>query len=252
MSRGASRGVSRTVRVARWLWGNAAYALLVCSVAVLVGAIALATRHAPAQAAGDPQAASTTPQWITLHSQAPGDIIAAVRQSHLFTLNRSGNGDELHDVSRVGTPQLVTELRVPGQSQGADCYDVPILNRAGQTVGIAVAWLNPAHTAVYVGYIRAFDTPQATWLGALPAASQAASAVQAQQHTAARAGTRPQLVYFPFDFQGRWAGTVHWSAGGEGPDTPVWLIPGADGQDHIVGTDGRAYLVSQLPLAPQG
>lgn len=236
------------IRAARWVGGNAAFVLLAGSIFLVLAVIGLAARG-PAQAAGSAPAASG-PQWIALKSQAPGDIIAAVRQSTLFTVNRSDNGDHLKDLSRVGTPQLVTELRVKAGGKGADCYVVPILNASGATVGAAVAWLNNTHTAVYVGYIRSYDVPLARWTGTLPSADQAAAIVQTRHHTPLRAHAQPQLVYFPFDFQGQRTGRVHWNAGGQGPDTPIWLVPGADGQDHLVGTDGQAYYLSQLPISP--
>jgi hypothetical protein len=238
------------------LGGNAAFGLLGISVVFLVAAMGLAARNAPAQAVGQLSAATgpqTQPQWIALKSEAPGDILAAVRQSRLFTVNRSGNGDHLKDVSQVGTPQLVMELRLSATSQGVDCYVVPILDGSGttgHTVGAAVAWLNPAHTALDVGYIRAYDVPQAAWTGTLPSADGAEAIVRAQHHAGLRQGAQPQLIYFPFDFQGRWSGRVKWSAGGEGPDTPVWLVAGDDGQDHVVGRDGHAYLVRELPMSP--
>jgi hypothetical protein len=244
---------SRAARVARWLGGNAAFGLLAITVVFLIAAMGLAARNAPAHAVGQPSAATgqqTQPQWIALKSEAPGDIVAAVRQSRLFTVNRAGNGDHLTDVSHVGTPQFVRELRRSATSPGVDCYVVPILDGSGTTGGAAVAWLNPAHTAIYVGYIRAYDVPLASWTGTLPGADGAVGIVRAQHHAGLRKGAQPQLIYFPFDFQGRWSGRVTWSAGGEGPDTPVWLVAGDDGQDHVVGRDGHAYLVSELPLSP--
>lgn len=246
--RGRGRA-NRVARAARWIWGNAAFALLGISILIALGAIGLAAQNAPAHAAGQPPVVAG-PQWIALKSEAPGDIVAAVRQSRLFNVNRSGKGDYLKDLSHPGTPQLVTELRLSASSQGVDCYVVPILNESGATVGAAVAWLNPAHTALYVGYIRAYDVPLPVWTGALPSSAQAAGIVQAQHHIGPRAAAQPRLVYFPFDFRGRWAGTVKWNAGGEGPDTPVWLIAGADGKDHVVGTDGHAYYASELPISP--
>jgi hypothetical protein len=249
--RSARRRSRRLLRVARWLGGNAAYVLLGLAVLVTLATLAAVASRAPAQAAdsASAQPAASSPHWITLRSQAPADILAAVRQSALFTVDRSGTGDYLKDVSHLSAPQLVTELRLTPTSPGVDSYVVPIRDRAGTTMGVAVAWLNPAHSAVYVGYIRSYDTPQPAWPGALPRADQAQAAVGAQRHTSLRAHAQAQLVYFPFDFAGQQAGRVHWNAGGQGPDTPVWLVPGADGQNYIVGTDGHAYTIDELPLA---
>jgi hypothetical protein len=237
------------VRALRWVWGKAAFALLGVSILIFVGAMAVAAGGAPVGAVGAAPT-SSGPQWIALKSEAPGDILAAVRQSRLFNVNRSENGDYLKDLSHLDVPRLVTELRLSASSQGIDCYVVPILDRSGNTVGAAVAWLNPAHTATYVGYIRAYDAPLLAWTGTLPSSAQAVRITQVHHHIGLRAAAQPRLVYFPFDFHGRWAGTVKWNAGGEGPDTPVWLVPGADGKDHVVGADGHAYYVRELPISP--
>jgi hypothetical protein len=35
-------------------------------------------------------------------------------------------------------------------------------------------------------------------------------------------------------------GQITWSAGGAGPQNPIWLVPGADCKLYFVGTDGMS------------
>jgi hypothetical protein len=63
--------------------------------------------------------------WIPLKSQAPGDILAAVRQSTLFNVDRSGGGDYISDLSHLGTPVFVHGLSAPGGPVEPDFYVIP-------------------------------------------------------------------------------------------------------------------------------
>lgn len=112
---------------------------------------------------------------------------------------------------------------------------------------VMLAMLNQAHTAIYAGGIGGYDSP--VFPSALVSASQAVSIVERRQHTTLRAGTQPALVYLAgYNTGGVETGQVNWNAGGGGPQNPIWLIPGTDGQDHFVGTGGNAYTLAQLPL----
>ena len=108
--------------------------------------------------------------------------------------------------------------------------------------------LNVAHSAISVGSIGGYGPPP-SWPSKLVSASQAASIVERQQHTTLRAGTQPALVYLAgYNTGGVETSQVKWNAGGGGPQNPIWLVPGANGQDYFVGTDGNAYTLAQLPL----
>ena len=117
--------------------------------------------------------------------------------------------------------------------------------------GTINAQLNAKHTAINVGSISGTD-PAAGWPSKLVSASQAVEIVEVQQHTRLRAGANITLIYMAtYDTAAVETGQINWSAGGAGPMDPIWLIPGAGGRDHFVRTDGRAYYLRQLPLAPQ-
>lgn len=245
------------------LLGNAAFLLLGLSLLTLGGALVVAGQRFPVNSAanggsltgqGAPQAQNTSQspvgEWIPLHSTAPADILAAARKSSMFQQNLSGGGDHVSDLSRLGTPVLVRAIQPAGAVAGEfpDFYVVPILNGSGATTDAAELALNAPHTAIQVTAIVTYSQPRAHGDIARVTPSAALAAVSAQQHAALRSGAAPQLVYFPADADAQATGQVVWTGGGEFPADPIWLVPGADGRDHLVGVDGKAYYRSQLPL----
>jgi hypothetical protein len=192
-----------------------------------------------------PTVDSGAPEWIPLTSSAPAAVLAAIKQSTLFNLNCPPGGDCQQDLTHLGTPTLVTELRTPTTTRATDFYIMPILDAAGDVTAVAAAELNAAHTALQVAGISG-NGPR--WPNLVTAAG-AIAVVQAQHHTGLRSGTHPHLVWMPFDTSALETGRIVWSAGGKGPQDPVWLVPGTDGNDHVVGTDGRAYYLRQIPLS---
>lgn len=185
------------------------------------------------------------PLWIPLKSSSPADILAAVKQSTLFHLNCSPSSDCLQDLSHLGTPVLVTELRTQETRTSTDYYIIPVLDTAGNMDALASAELNCAHTAIHVQGISG-SGPR--W-PRLVTADGAVAGVQAQHHTGLRSGARPTLVRLPLDQFALQTGQIVWTARGKSALDPVWLVPDTDGKDHLVGADGRAYYLSQFPLA---
>ncbi|MEO7003122.1 MAG: hypothetical protein ABI068_15000, partial [Ktedonobacterales bacterium] len=244
--------------------GNLAFVLLVAAVVFTFGAIAIAGHNftsltgsgigptgnppttanskADAQSScGVPRVAGSCkvgqPQWITLRSQAPADIIAAARQSTLFRVDRSGNGDYVKDLSHLGSPKLVLALRTGGWTATTmpDFYILPVSGPTGATIAAAELALNPTHTAIQVIAI-------VTYTKALPhdtigrmSMRQSLAAISAQRHVALRASAQPHLVYFPVNTVSQQTGKIIWLAGGEYPADPIWMIPGADGKTYVVG-----------------
>jgi hypothetical protein len=158
--------------------------------------------------------------------------------------------DHAHDLSHLGTPLLVRALQ-PGDSSDAsavwpDFYVVPILDSHGNATDAAETQLDPSHTAIHVIAIAPYTTPRRGGAIAQLPASAAVGALQA--HIALRKGAAPEPVYFPADAQAQQTGSVVWQAGGEFPADPVWVVPGADGQEHVVGDDGAVYAIGQLPM----
>jgi hypothetical protein len=259
-------------RFARWLRRHALYVFAAVAGALMLGftgvSAAILLHQPPARAylidtptptlpvapTATPRCGTSTtpacptppPEWIPLAAQTPQAVLAAVRESGLFNVDRSGNGDYF-DVSRLGTPQLVEEYRVPGwytnHTPLGEFYAIPVLDTSGTTtIAVAQALLNPRTRP---------STPRRSSARAVPGgvvnlvSRQAAIAdVQAQQHTGLRAGASARLVYIPSD------PTIIYRPGialiGGSPSNPAWLVPGTDGQDHIVGEDGHVFTLTQL------
>lgn len=248
--------------------GHLAFLLLGIAFAFVLAAVVALSRHALAPAAsGDAPAADAsqgqagpTGDWIPIRSTAPGDLIAAARQSTLFrqadagVVTSDGNGDHMRDLSRPGTPVLVRALRPAGASasQYPDFYVVPILDTGGAATDAAELALNPAHTAIHVIAIVTYSQPHAHGAIARMNAGAALAAVRDQHHAAALSGIAPKLVYFPGDAAAQETGQVTWDGGGQFPADPIWVVRGADGHDHVVGANGRAYFPSQLPMQQGG
>lgn len=250
------------------LLGNAAFLLLGLAVLMLGAALVVTSQRLPVSSAASAGSSSTTDPagsravqaqaspggWIPLRSTAPADILAAARQSSLFQENLAGSGDHVSSLSRLGPPVLVRALQPPGAAAGQypDFYVVPILNASGAATDAAELALNQAHTAIQVIAIVTYSQPHPHGAIARQTAATAVAAVGAQQHSALRPGASPQLIYFPADAAAQETGQVTWTGGGEFPADPIWLVPGTDGRDHLVGVDGRTYSPQQLPLIKAG
>jgi hypothetical protein len=226
----------------------AALALLAGSVAALGNTLAMTARTVPVSlAAGQAPDTSTEGDWIPLHSTASADILAAARQSPLLAEGTDDAGSAL-DLSRLGTPVLVQGLAARSGARLPDVYVIALLDRRGRASEAAEAELNAAHTALHVTAVVTFARPRMAAISTLNAAS-AVSRVGRARHTTLRAGSTPELVYFPVDAQAQVVGKVRWRGGGEYPADPIWRVPGADGRDYLVGTNGAVYTLDQLPLA---
>jgi hypothetical protein len=251
------------------------FLVLIVAIAFTMAAVGFASRHTPVTAAsgtggganhpgtpvnplnlqhtcgfqGLPACPTNEQEWIPLRSTNPGDIIAAARTSRLFNINAAGNGDT-PSLSRLGIPQLVLAFRANlAVGSDLDYYLIPIQDTTGATLGVVMCQVNAGRTALSV-----VDIVQ--WAHSRPAgqvtsisAQSAVAAVQARQNVALVAGGAPQLIYFPGSAMAQETGKLIWVSGGAQPYDPVWMVPGADGQEHIVGSDGQVYDASQLPAA---
>lgn len=258
IARKAMRSNARFVRLARSLAGNFAYVFLGGAVIFFAAVVILAAQRGTPDmtqmnAAATHAAATieTGSGWIPLASDTPGAIIAAARKATLFNVDRSGDGDYLKDVSRLETPVLVRALRSPGSIVMPDYYVIPIDDKSGAMVGAAELALNPTHTAVQLTSVLTYSAPRTHGHLARVAMSAAQADLTSQRHVAMRVGTQAQLVYVPIDATALESGEVTWNGGGIYPADPIWLIPGTDGQDHVVGADGNAYAMSSVPIMKQ-
>lgn len=251
-ARRRGRKQDRGERVAKTLLGNLVYVFLGGAVLLFAAALIAAAQHIPSSAASDTSATTNySSGWIPLTSNSSSAIIAAARKSTLFNVNRKGNGDFLKDLSHLETPILVRALQTPGSVVMPDYYVIPIDNAKGAMVGAAELELNASHTSVQVTSIVTYTSPHPHGQVSHVAKSAALTDLTSQRRVVLRSGAQPQLVYIPIDAALLETGRVTWNGGGTSPTDPVWLIPGADGQNHIVGADGHAYAMSSVPVMKQ-
>jgi hypothetical protein len=234
------------------LLGNLVYVFLGGAVLLFAAILIAAAQHIPSRAASDTSTTTNSSSgWIPLSSNSSSAIIAAARQSTLFNVNRKGKGDFLKDLSHLEAPVLVRALQTPGSVVMPDYYIIPIDNAAGKMVGAAELELNASHTSIQVTSIVTYTSAHTHGQVSHIAKSAALKDLSSQRRVALRSGAQPQLVYIPIDAAALETGAVAWNGGGTSPTDPVWLIPGADGQNHIVGADGHAYEMSSVPVMKQ-
>ena len=253
LARRQERQNAKKKRTVRSLVGYLAYVLLALAVILFAIVVVAAVRHGSTSTDTSDAAAATADAgngWIPITSDTPDAIIAAAHKTTMFNVNRSDGGDYL-DISHLEAPILVRALPAVGSDSMPDYYVIPIDDTSGAIVGAAELALNSTHTAIQLTSIITYSEPRPH--GQMPhmGISVAESILSTQSHTTLRSGTQPQLVYVPIDAGALESGEVTWNGGGLYPADPVWLIPGADGQNHLVGTDGHAYEMSSVPVMKQ-
>ncbi len=169
-AREAARLTTQNFAYDRYLVGNLAYVLLAGAVVFFAVVVIVATRHPPADQASAAisnaaatrvaATADTGSGWIQLSSDTPGAVIAAARKTTLFTMDRSGNGDYLKDLSHLETPVLVLALHPAGSIVMPDYYIIPIDDKSSVIVGAAELALNPTHTAIQLTSIITYSSPR--------------------------------------------------------------------------------------------
>jgi hypothetical protein len=255
----------RRCRTSGWLakalsnWVYALLALAALGVVVSVASCVASSTPAPGATDANGGASATSPAlasgdgWIPLRSQAPADILAAARSGALLHDSQAGDGDGPHDLTRLGTPNLVRALRPAGvsTSQAPDFYVVPILNAEGAATDAVELALNPARSAVQEIAIITYSSPRVGGAIAEVPQDQAVQMFVKQRHAALRSGTQPYLIYFMVASPDPTTLTDPplWSGGGALPADPIWLIPAADGQSYLAGDNGEVYVENQLPFA---
>ena len=196
-------------------------------------------------APGKPACPTPDPGWIALASAAPNDVLAAMKQTWIFHIDLNDGGDHIQDLSHLGAPILVRGLAPAGKTIPG-FYVLPIMNARGDITDIGQFELNAAHAALRFVAVTSFD-------GRYPVVRQSSSAaitaVRVQRHVALKSGAQPFLVFFPINGDDLRTGKVVWKAGGLWPGEPLWLIPGADGQNYIFGNDGKVYAEGELPMS---
>jgi hypothetical protein len=187
-------------------------------------------------------------QWIPLASQSPSDIIAAAKQSNIYQMNASGQGDVV-PVSHLGTPVFVLGLSPSYSSLIPSYYEIPLLDDAGTVIGALDCELNTNQTAISVVDSVQYGQPRSSGSVAQITMQQAFAEIATQHHVSPKTGTQPQLIYFAFNLSAEETGQINWKGGGNFADNPIWEFVGTDGNQQFAGDDGHAYYWDELPLA---
>ena len=230
----------------RVIQASAPFALLGVALLSFLAALSISFGQT-AQAGSKSPSTVMSNGWIPLPSHSASAIIAAAQQSSLFHVDRTGTGDYLKDLSHLGTPQFVQGYTTRPGIVLINYYILPILDAHGNALGAAELELNANQSALMVQSIDTYAQPHAYGAVTQMALPRAEALFASVTHMRMAANAQPRLVYFNFDFLGAERGNFIWQGGGAFPSDPVWLIPGADGQDHIVGLNGQVYRKSQLP-----
>ncbi len=186
-------------------------------------------------------------EWIPIKSTSAADVLAAMKQTTFFQHTQNDGGDHIQDLSHLGTPALVRALQPPTGGTVPDVYMLPVLDSSAAVSDAVQFELNADHTQLRFSAAITYPSPRASFVRMTASAS--VSAVAAQHQTALRANQQPYLVYFPVQAQTPGSGDPVWTKGGDSPFDPAWLVPGADGKDHVVCPDGSVHYPSELPIS---
>lgn len=191
-------------------------------------------------------------EWVQISADRPADVLGAFEKSDMYQqIQRSaasGAGDSQYDLSRPEAPILVRALRVAGAAIFYDVWVIPFDTASGVIGYIAILDTDATRLAIHPDAVMQLGTARPHGQLARYSQSQAISMVEAQSHVILRPGSQPYLVYAPIDAALVESGQVVWNGGGWAGN-PLWLVPCSDGQDRVVGIDGKVYLPSQIPVA---
>lgn len=197
--------------------------------------------------AHQPKCSAEGPNWLSISSALPGDIAQVMTQDPMYTALQ-----KQHGLSGLDLPALVHVFDAQGGSDyfTSDHWVVTARDASGRECGIFDFVYDRAHQRIrFAGYgpLTPSD-PRYGHTFPFTSATSALSRLHAERPQVV-AATSPELIFFPIDdtYVGPHA-THKWTAGGESPDDPMWLVAGTDGQKYFVGTDGHIYAQSGLPI----
>jgi hypothetical protein len=200
--------------------------------------------------AGQPACPAATPDWIYLDSSTPESAAKAMAASSML----------IAITQHLGASTVLLDLPVRvhpfGAAGGSDYFTddhwvASVRGASGKENGIADFVYDASQNRIrFSGFaiLRASD-PDYGRVFPYSASSYAVAALATQRHLSLKSGTSPELVFFASaaDYAGQ--PNIQWQNGGTGPVDPMWHVVGADGNGYFVGTDGKAYGLSQIPVA---
>ncbi|GAC1349235.1 MAG: hypothetical protein NVSMB27_20440 [Ktedonobacteraceae bacterium] len=179
-------------------------------------------------------------------------IAVAITQSKIFSSMQSQ-----YSYVAIDTPTLVHAYNIhTGNSYyDDDHYVVTVRDAAGMRNGIFDFVYDRAHQRMRFssyGVITAID-PHAQLAFPFTSSSIATTQLRSKRGLGVKAGTQPELMFFPIDpsFPVLTSPVHNWAGGGNSAMNPIWHIVGTDGQHYFVGVDLGVYVTIDLPIAKE-
>lgn len=208
--------------------------------------------HAKGPCGNAGQAACPAPQpnWFSITSTSPTSIAAAIAGSIDY---RSMQGQ--YGYVALDTPALVHayDAHTGIAYYDSDHWVVSVRNAAGLRCGLFDFVYDRANQRLRFssfGVITPVD-PHSKQSFPYISESTALTVLNGERKMGVKAGTQPELIFFPIDpSYPNLSSPVHkWAGGGNSPMLPMWYVVGADGNSYFIGTDMHTHTFSQLPIA---
>jgi hypothetical protein len=188
--------------------------------------------------------------WFTVTSESPQTVATAIAHSSQFVTMQGRYSYVTSD-----TPALVHAFAA---HTGNDYYDddhwvVSVRDAMGMRCGIFDFVYDRVHQRMRFSSYGVLTSLDANSRQAFPyiSSSTALARLQIKLKLQPKAGTRPELIFFPIDpnFPVLTSPAHKWSGGGNSPMEPIWHIAASNGQDYFVGSDLGVYTQTNLPVA---
>jgi len=203
--------------------------------------------------AGEPACPPDDLDWVSITSESPGVVAAAIARSEHFSMMKGR-----YNYASLDTPALV---KAYGPHTGIQYYDddhwvVSVQNASSQEVGIFDFVYDRANHRLRFSSFGALGLKNPYIHQAFPyiSATMAVAQLKSERNLGVLFGKQPELIFFPIDPHWRdLSSPAHlWKGGGDAPTNPMWHLVGTDGHDYFVGGDLHTYTHDKLPFAPGG
>lgn len=199
---------------------------------------------------GQAPCASVDPGWFSIASASPAAVATAIAHSNDYTSMQGQFG-----YIAIDTPTLVHayDAHTGNSYYDDDHWVVSVRNAAGMRCGIFDFVYDRTQQRLRFssfGVITSLDPHSKQAFPYIPS-SVAITQLQNQRKLGLKAGTQPELIFFPIDpsFPVLTSPIHNWAGGGNSAMEPMWLLVGTDGQNYFVGTDLNVHTQKDLPIA---
>jgi hypothetical protein len=214
--------------------------------------------------ANKPACPAVDPGWITVPAASAPDLASAAFVSTLAptignTIAHSGmfaGIEGRYGKFEVDSPALVHPYGPVGAGASDyfvdDHWVVTVRNSTGVEIGILDYVYDSANNRIRFSSYAVLTPQDAQYGHAFPlfSANSLETQVHAARDVSLETGATPALIFFPAAWAWNTIGVPkNWTGGGSTPMDPIWLMPGANGQNYFLGIDGKVYTQQELPVA---